>query len=141
MNDSVEQLSLVKDIMTSPVISVSLNQTVKQVLLLSKKQNVTGFPVVDINQKVIGVISTLDLLTEMAIGKLHLKLGELPLVIKVEKDVIQLKPDTPIKSALMEVIKKRVGRVIITDDEDKLCGIVSRKDLLNYFIDINRLEA
>jgi len=141
MNDSVEKLSLIKDIMTSPVISVTLNQTVKQVLLLSKKKNVTGFPVVDTKQKVIGVVSSLDLLTEMAIGKLHLKLGELPLIIKVEKDVIQLKPDTPIKSALLEMIKQRVGRIIITDDENKLCGIVSRKDLLNYFIEINSLDA
>ena len=140
MNDSVENLSLIKDIMTSPVISVTLNQTVKHVLLLSKKKNVTGFPVVDTEQKVIGVVSTLDLLTEMAIGKSHLKLGELPLIIKVEKDVIQLKPDTPIKLALMQLIKNRVGRIIITDDEDILCGIVSRKDLLNYFIEINNLE-
>ena len=141
MHDSVEKLSLIKDIMTSPVISVTLSQTVKQVLLLSKKKNVTGFPVVDTNKKVIGVVSSLDLLTEMAIGKLHLKLGELPLIIKVEKDVIQLRPDTPIKAALMELIKNRVGRIIITDNENKLCGIVSRKDLLNYFIDINNLEA
>jgi len=41
----------------------------------------------------------------------------------------------------MELIKNRVGRIIITDNENKLCGIVSRKDLLNYFIDINNLEA
>ena len=139
MTESVDQPALIKDIMTSPVLSVTLNQTVSDVLKLAKEKNVTGFPVIDIERKVIGVVSTLDLITEVAAGKLHLKLGELPLVIKVEKDVINLSPDTPVKEALLSLIKKRVGRIIITDDDNKLCGIVSRKDLINFFIDINKL--
>ena len=139
MTESVDQSTLIKDIMTSHVLSVTLNQTVYHVLKLAKEKNVTGFPVIDIDRKVIGVVSTLDLITEVAAGKLHLKLGELPLVIKVEKDVINLSPDTPVKEALLSLIKKRVGRIIITDDDNKLCGIVSRKDLINFFIDINKL--
>jgi len=134
-----ESVALVKDIMTFPVLSVTLNSPVSHVLLLAKEKNVTGFPVIDIENKVIGVVSTLDLITEVAVGKLHLKLGELPLVIKVEKDVIKLSPDTPLKEALLSVIKKRVGRIIITDDDDKLCGIISRKDLINFFIDTHKL--
>lgn len=141
MTETKDRSTLIRDIMTTPVLSVTLNQTVRRVLLLAKEKNVTGFPVVDMNRKVIGVVSTLDLITEVALGKLHLKLGELPLVIKVEKDVIKLRPDTPLKEALLILVKKRVGRVIITDDENKLCGIVSRKDLVNYFIEVNHLET
>lgn len=139
MTESVGQLTLIKDIMTSPVLSVTLSTTVNHVLKLAKEKNVTGFPVVDIDHKVIGVVSTLDIITEVAVGKLHLKLGELPLVIKVEKDVIKLSPETPVKKALFTIIKKRVGRIIIVDSDNKLCGIVSRKDLINFFIDINKL--
>jgi len=139
MKNSIDQTTLIKDVMTTPVLSVTLNQTVRRVLLLAKEMNVTGFPVVDEYRKVIGVISTLDLITEVALGKLHLKLGELPLVIKVEKEVIKLHPDTPLKQALLIMVKKRVGRIVIVDDSGKLCGIVSRKDLVNYFIDANNL--
>lgn len=139
MTESVDQSAKIKDIMTSPALSVTLNQTVSDVLKLAKEKNVTGFPVIDIERKVIGVVSTLDLITEVAAGKLHLKLGELPLVIKVEKDVINLSPDTLVKDAVLSLIKKRVGRIIITDDDNRLCGIVSRKDLINFFIDINKL--
>jgi len=139
MTETIDQSSLIKDIMTYPVLSVTLNQTVSYVLRLAKEKNVTGFPVVDVDQNVIGVVSTLDLITGVAVGKLHLKLGELPLVIKVEKEVVKLSPDTPVKDALLYLIKKRVGRIIITNDDNKLCGIVSRKDLINYFIDINGL--
>lgn len=139
MTEPVDQSTQIKDIMTSPVLCVTLNTTVNHVLKLAKKKNVTGFPVVDIDHKVIGVVSTLDIITEVAAGKLHLKLGELPLVIKVEKDVIRLSPETPVKKALLTIIKKRVGRIIIIDGNNMLCGIVSRKDLINYFIDINKL--
>ena len=134
MNEAEEQ-TLIEDIMTSPVISVSLNHTVDQVLQLAKKHNVTGFPVVDVDKKVIGIVSTLDLITDIAVGKLYLKLGELPLVIKVEKQVIKLKAKAPVKEALLALIKNRVGRIVITDDDGKLQGIVSRKDLVNFFID------
>ncbi|MCW9048017.1 MAG: CBS domain-containing protein [Gammaproteobacteria bacterium] len=139
MTEPEDQSTLIKDIMTSPVMSVTLNTTVNNVLKLAKEKNVTGFPVVDFEQNVIGIVSTLDIITEVAAGKLHLKLGELPLIIKVEKDVIKLSPETPVKKALFTIIRKRVGRIIIVDSDNRLCGIVSRKDLINFFIDINKL--
>jgi len=140
MNEIAGQSIQVKDIMTSPVISVKLNETVSQVLKLAKKKNVTGFPIVDDKGKVIGIVSTLDLITLMAVGKQHLKLGELPLAIKVDKDVLTLQPSSTTKEAIKTLIKNRVGRIIVTDKENKPCGIVTRKDIVNYFIDIYKLE-
>jgi len=140
MNEIVGQSVQVKDIMTSPVISVKLNETVSQVLKLAKKKNVTGFPIVDDKNKVIGIVSTLDLITLMAVGKQHLKLGELPLAIKVDKDVITLHPSSTTKEAIKTLIQPRVGRIIVIDKENKPCGIVTRKDLVNYFIDLYKLE-
>lgn len=140
MNELVDQAIQVKDIMTSPVISVKLSETVSQVLKLAKKKNVTGFPIVDDKDKVIGIVSTLDLITLMAVGKQHLKLGELPLSIKVDKDVLTLQPNSTTKEAIKTLIKNRVGRIIVTDKDNKPCGIVTRKDIVNYFIDIYKLE-
>lgn len=132
--------TLVDDIMTAPALSVTLSHTVTQVLKMTKKYNVSGFPVVDSNNVPIGVVSSLDLMTEIAIGKLHLKLGELPLSIKVDKEIIALKTGTPVKEALLAVIHNRIGRVIITGENNKLCGVVSRKDLIHHFIKVNHIE-
>ncbi len=122
MKKVVDSTTTLKDIMTTPVVSVSLSQTVYQVLQLARENNITGFPVVDIEGKVIGVVSTLDLLTEMTIGKLHDKLGELPLAIKVEKDVVQFTENTTVKEALLKLIKERIGRIFITDSNKRLRG-------------------
>ncbi|OUR64264.1 hypothetical protein A9Q79_07435 [Methylophaga sp. 42_25_T18] len=140
MTEISEQSVQVQDIMTSPVLSVKLSETVSQVLKLAKKKNVTGFPIVDDKNKVIGIVSTLDLITLMAVGKQHLKLGELPLAIKVDKEVLTLSPSSTTKEAIKVLIKNRVGRIIVIDKENKPCGIVTRKDLVNYFIDIYKLE-
>jgi hypothetical protein len=36
MNESNDRIALIKDVMTSPVLSVTLNQTVQSVLQLAK---------------------------------------------------------------------------------------------------------
>ena len=140
MDETVTQPTLIKDIMSTPAINVCLTHTVRQIIKLVKKHNVTGFPVVDINCKLIGVVSTLDLITEAALGKLHTKLGELPITIKIEKEVVKLNQYATVKDAMALFIKHRIGRIVIIDDHDKLCGIVSRKDLINFFIDKYDLE-
>lgn len=136
----VDNKTTLGEIMTTPAISVSLTQTVFQVLQLARENNVSGFPIIDIEGKVIGVVSTLDLLTEMTVGKLHMKLGELPLAIKVEKKVISFTEDTLVKDALLVLIRERVGRIIVTDASNHLKGIVSRKNLLNFFIELYEIE-
>lgn len=140
MDKPVDNTTTLKDIMTTPVVSVSLTHTVYQVLQLAKEMNVTGFPVVDVEGKLIGVVSTLDLLTELGAGKLHSKLGELPLAIKVEKNVVHFTEDILVKDALLGLIKKRVGRIVITDKLNRVRGIVSRKDFINFFIDLYDLD-
>jgi len=140
MGKAVTQATLIKDIMSTPAINVCLTHTVRQIIKLVKKHNVTGFPVVDINGKLIGVVSTLDLITEAALGKLHTKLGELPITIKIEKEVVKLNQYATVKDAMALFIKHRIGRIVIIDDHDKLCGIVSRKDLINFFINKYDLE-
>ena len=133
--------SLLKDIMTTSVTSVTRTYTVAQVLKLAKQKNVTGFPVVDANSKVIGVVSTYDLITDITVGKLNAKLGELPLAIKVEKEVVKLNQFASVKDAIKLLIKQRLGRIIVVDDHDKLCGIVTRKDIVDYFIDVYQLNG
>jgi transcriptional regulator len=140
MTQSENELPLVEDIMTTPAQSVTLNHTVTQVLKMTKKYNVSGFPVVDSSNVPIGIVSSLDLMTEIAIGKLHLKLGELPLSIRVDKEIITLKIGAPIKEALLAIIRNRIGRVIITDENNQLCGVVSRKDLVHHYINVNQIE-
>src|SRR5207244_964812 len=56
----------VKDIMTAPVVTVSAGTPYQDMAVLLRAHKVSGFPVVDDERKVIGVVSESDLLDGQA---------------------------------------------------------------------------
>ena len=57
----------VKDVMTSRVVAVRKGATFKEITALLAEYRVSGFPVVDEDNKVIGVVSEADLLSREAL--------------------------------------------------------------------------
>lgn len=130
MNDLVK---VVSDIMSTGVITVSQNSTVREVLKVLFDNDISGAPVVSADGKVIGVLSSLDIIVASGMRKYNVHLHELSGQMSVKKEVVQLPPDAPIKDALLLVVKKRIGRVLIMEESGKLVGIVTRSDLLKYY--------
>ena len=124
----------VSDIMSKPVVAVTLRHIVRDILTTFSKKGISGVPVVDNDGKLIGIVSSLDLILAATVGKISLRLGELPLVMTAEKEVVKLKADAPIKEAILAVLNKRLGRVVVIDDDNRPIGIVSRNDLLHYLL-------
>jgi CBS domain-containing protein len=54
----------VKDVMTTHVVAVRLNATYKEMAARLREFRVSAFPVVDDDNKVVGVVSEADLLTK-----------------------------------------------------------------------------
>lgn len=126
----------VQSIMTEHVLCFTLHHTVQVVLIQLATRDFTGAPVINDAGKVIGVVSIMDLLLAASIGKAHLKLGELPLTITPEKEVVTLPPDAPVKAAILLILKKKIGRVIIVDKTRTPVGIVTRKDITRFILSI-----
>jgi CBS-domain-containing membrane protein len=57
----------VKDVMTTHVVAVRLNATYKEMAARLREFRVSAFPVLDDDNKVIGVVSEADLLTKEAL--------------------------------------------------------------------------
>jgi CBS domain-containing protein len=126
-------IECVGEIMTKNVLSAKKDDSVQQIMKVLFQKKISGLPVVDELGKVIGIASSLDLIIAGALEKMQLKLGELPLSISVTKDIFKVRKTDPIKTALLMMVKKRVNRIIVVDENDKLEGIVTRKDLVRYF--------
>jgi len=123
----------VADIMTKNVVTVTHNQTVRDALRILFRNNISGAPVVTTDGKVIGIVSSLDLIVAFGLRQFDIMLRDLTGQLCVKKQIIKLSPDAPIKEALMLIVQKRIGRVLVMDESQNLLGIVSRKDLLKYF--------
>jgi len=108
-----------KDFMTKEDISISPDGSIKDALLLMKKHNLTGLPVVEKGGKVVGIISDYDILMQVAQKKLEDK-------INFKRDLVSVTTETPIKEILITFVRFRVKRIPVVDAFQKLIGMIYR---------------
>ncbi len=148
------EVTLVKDIMTTDVLTVSKSDSVISVVKIFTDHKFNGLPVVDEDKKLIGLVTEYNLITAESL--LHLptlekisKNAQSPteeleyLSEQVKKtaaltvgDIMETHPitltyDDTFEKAL-EVLNQhhRVNPIPVIDKERKLVGVVSRYDLL-----------
>jgi CBS domain-containing protein len=136
---------LVKDIMMTTVVSIKRNADLQEAARLLSENRISGMPVVDDNNRVIGVISEADILMLAGMKREHTFkdilrniLGE-PLPARSDgnkvEDVMSFPPITSkADDEVMEVAKifdeRRIKRLPVVDNNGKLLGIVSRADIV-----------
>jgi CBS domain-containing membrane protein len=135
------------EIMTTDVVTVQPGTPVAAVAAAMGKRGVSGVPVVDAGQKVVGVISEKDFLTRMGVqdarnfmslvaGCLKTK-GCVALPIKVAlagdlmtSPAVTVASDTPIKDIAILLTHRGINRVAVTNPDGRLLGLVSRGDIV-----------
>lgn len=136
---------LVKDVMTKNVISVKRDADLHEASRLLSEHRISGMPVVDDNNRVIGVVSEADILVLAGMSTKHTFKDILRTILgepvpsrrggnRVE-NVMSFPPITSkADDEVMEVAKildeRRIKRLPVVDNEGKLLGIVSRADIV-----------
>ncbi|KAB3533439.1 CBS domain-containing protein [Alkaliphilus serpentinus] len=145
---------LAKDIMTKEVIAVKKDDTVENVIKLLMDHNISGLPVIDEDQKVVGIVTEGDLIyrsKKLQIPSYFTILDsyiflENPKTIneqlrkmvgyKVEDimtvDVISVDEDEEVEEIATLMTNKKVNRVPVVKD-GRLVGIVSRRDIIRAY--------
>jgi CBS domain-containing protein len=135
----------VKDVMTTRVVWVRRDALFKEMAAALREDRVSAFPVLDDEDKVIGVVSEADLLTKEALNGepgvldsiLHHRdqqkargttAGDL-----MTHPAVTIAPDDTIAHAAQLMYSRKVKRLPVTDVEGHLVGIVSRADVLAVF--------
>jgi CBS-domain-containing membrane protein len=107
---------------------------------------VSAFPVLDDDQKVIGVVSEADLLAKEALNgdhgavitamvhhREHEKAGGVTAGDLMTRNVVTVRPDDAVEQAARLMYHLQVKRLPVVDAAGHLVGIVSRADLLAVF--------
>ena len=110
----------VGEIMTSNVISVSDDATMREVARVLDRHRISGVPVCDGEGHIVGVISEFDLIAKPAV---HTAKDAMSL------DVISVMEDTSVDEVRYLLVHRRIKRVPVLRGQ-KLVGIVSRADLV-----------
>jgi CBS domain-containing protein len=109
----------VEDVMTTGVITVTETQTKQQAARLLSQHRISGLPVVNADNVVIGVVSEYDI-----ISKEGQTVGEI-----MTRGVISITPDTDLEEVSHLLVHERIKRLPVID-QGRLVGIVSRADLV-----------
>jgi CBS domain-containing protein len=136
----------VKDVMTTHVVAVRANAPFKEMATRLREHRVSAFPVLDEDNRVIGVVSEADLLAKEALeyaaagvmsGILHhreqAKASGVTAADLMTKPPVTIGPHEPVTHAARLMYARKVKRLPVVDDDGKLVGIVSRADVLSVY--------
>jgi CBS domain-containing protein len=135
----------VKDVMTKDVISILKYAGVNHAVTSLSENCISGLPVVDRENRVIGIISEADILSMVGMGRGHTfrdilrhMFGE-PLPERKMGDhvgdvmtspAVTIGPGKTISEAARVMDEKKVKRLPVVDDSGHLLGIISRADIV-----------
>ena len=142
----------VAEIMTTELITVSPKTSLQEAIQIIADRKISGLPVVDDEGQLVGIISETDL-TWQATGveappyvmfldsviylqnpakhnqEVHKALGQTVAEAMSEKPTT-IKADRPVREAARIMHEKKVRRLPVVDDNDKLIGIITQGDVI-----------
>jgi CBS-domain-containing membrane protein len=138
----------VSDLMTTSVVRVRRDTGFKKIVRLLADYDITAVPVVDSNDRPLGVVAETDLLYKQA-GQLD-PAGLLPVQHPQPADrgrieattaeglmsspAVTGRPQWTVVEAAQVMERHRVKRLLVVDEAERLVGVVSRADLLRVFL-------
>jgi len=133
-------------IMTSPVVTLSLDTTITQAWALFRERRFRHVPVVTKNRSIYGIISDRDLLRYAAVNGKVPPFPENAVEAKtsieslIKTRVITASPDTEIRQIARMLFEQRVGAMPIVLDSGQLEGMITRSDILRTIVNHAPLE-
>jgi len=134
----------IKDVMTTQVVAVRRGATFKEMAAALRRFRVSAFPVLDENEKVIGVVSEADMLAKEALadpgvlgGLLHhrdvRKAGGQTAGDLMTHPAVTIGPEDSVEHAARLMYTLRLKRLPVVDAGGCLVGVISRTDVLAVY--------
>ncbi|MFC3349232.1 CBS domain-containing protein [Streptomyces echinoruber] len=120
--------------MTRDVVRVRRTTPFKEVVRLLDHHRISGMPVVDHDDKVIGVISGTDLVRVQAARSGPGPGRAVTAADLMSTPAVTVHPEQSVPDAARVMERHNVERLPVVDEEDRLIGIATRRDLLRIFL-------
>jgi CBS-domain-containing membrane protein len=135
----------VSDLMTRDVVTIDPGADLKEAARRLSGLRISGMPVVDADNRVLGIISEADILSLAGVKKGHTFKDVLrhvlgaPLPVRkkgntvgeiMSSPAITTDPDRDIRAVAAILDEKRIKRLPVVDEEERLIGIIARADIV-----------
>ena len=116
------------EIMTSPVVSIAPNALIEHALEMMLQHGVSGLPVVERDNRLVGVISEFD--TLMLLDPRQENYSPVaPVAHFMSTDVLSIDADAPVAEVAGMFLRQPVRRLPVLRD-GRLVGIITRRDMI-----------
>ncbi len=138
----------VGDVMERKVLTVRQGSALTEAASLMTREHVSGLPVLDVEDKLTGILTEADFLSALDIRggsaiqdlfetiirkrRSRKKMGTIVDDI-MTKDPVCVGAEDTLQRALELMNRNRIKRLVITNDENKVEGIISRADLIKLY--------
>jgi CBS-domain-containing membrane protein len=148
---AVERLSSVKagDVMVTEVVSVTRKTPLDQVAAVMARHGISGVPVVEEGERVVGIISEKDFLTRMGEQDTETFMGVVAECLKglgcvavsirgqnaediMTSPAVTVNEETSIREIANLLTEKNINRVPVINRKGRLVGIISRADIVRH---------
>lgn len=123
----------VKELMTTPVLVISPNESIEKALKIMNDNQINGMPVIDKEEKIIGMVVKADIYRFLTTPGHY---PSCPVEWVMSKHVINISLDTNLIDAAKKIIEHNITSLPVVN-ESKVEGILSMKDIVKHFIDIS----
>ncbi|MFA7552672.1 MAG: CBS domain-containing protein [Spongiibacteraceae bacterium] len=125
-------------LMSSPVVTATMGQTLTEIWSLFAKQGFHHLPVLDDQQHIQGIVSDRDILRFAANSSRQV--GDTPIERLMSRQVISAGDEAEVRAIAEVMCSREIGAVPIIDSSEQLVGIVSRSDILRTLVNRAPLE-
>ena len=134
---------LVKDIMTSYVVTVGEDQSMLEAREILRGKNLVSLPVTDDLKRIRGIITVDDIgkaspsdSSTLSRYEANYLLGRLKVKDVMRRTVVTVDADDTIEFVAYKLYKYRVNALPVVNNENRLCGIVSRSDIFRSIVEM-----
>lgn len=127
-----------------PLITIKEDEKINTIMQIFKKTKYSKLVVVDSNFKLKGMLSYFDLINYLMTPKEKMKEGtrngskisfyHMQAKHFMKNYVITLTDDHLLQEVIKLILEKKIGSVVIIDNQKKPVHIITTKDILNFFI-------
>jgi acetoin utilization protein AcuB len=132
---------LVKDRMTFDPVIITTDTSLKEALDLVRSSPFRHLPVLDENDKLVGIVTEKSLVYAAPASTTTLSVFEVDYILSrtkvgqvIQGEVVTVGPDLPVEEAARVMIDRRIGCLPVVE-KDKLIGIISDTDIFRVFVE------
>ncbi len=143
------------DIMKREVISVGQDESLIDVLTVLLENNISGVPVVNEKQEIVGILTEKDLITNRKVWNIPSYIEYIQSILSIDGKLQQLKMEpvqklsakdimsspvytvgvgSSIEEIVCIMVNRRINRIPVVDKKRRIVGIIGRSDLLPLLI-------